>query len=316
MKKIFVGPKEVSLKNTSFFDASVNLIGSSKNGNISYSEERQFEFWNPDNAQREIKIYNELLKKISEPAEVMGYNPNLLRCCDIPDHMKLICINDIGLINIFDDKIKTRSFFSGIVPILNYITLKGYEFSYKELAPNGETLVVQLPYGGGGSKTFLCSVDNYKEIEKKCDNSEIYSVSVYQRGCQDYNIHCIVGKEQILLFAPSMQVLEISDKIEYDDSDYNLDLPVDLKGKMREYSLCICKKLQEKGYCGVVGIDYIYFGGELYFIEINPRFQGSTVYLEELLNKSKLPSIYDYNYRAFNNYEMKDKKNMIGSIMI
>lgn len=316
MKKIFVGPKEVSLKNTTFFDASVNLIGSNKNNNFSYSEERQFEFWNPDNAKREIKIYNELLKKISEPAEIMGYNPNLVRYCDIPDHMKLVCINDISLIDIFDDKIKTHSFFRGIVPILDYTTLKGSEFSYKDLAPNGETLVVQLPYGGGGSKTFLCSEDNYKEIEKKCDNSEVYSVSVYQRNCKDYNIHCIIGKEQILLFAPSMQILEISDKIEYDDSNYNLDLSIDLKGKMCEYSLCICKKLQEKGYYGVAGIDYIYFGGELYFIEINPRFQGSTVYLEELLNKSNLPSIYDYNYRAFNNFEMPDTKNMIGSIMI
>lgn len=316
MKKVFVGPKEVSLKNTHFFDISVTLIGSSKNNNISYSEKRQFEFWNPDNAQKEIEIYNELLKKILEPSEIIGYNPNLVRYCDIPDNLELVCANDIKLIDIFDDKIKTRNFFNGIVPMLNYTTLKGCEFRYKDLSSNGETLVVQLPYGGGGSKTFLCSIDNYKEIEKKCDNSEIYSVSVYKRNCQNYNIHCIIGNEQILLFAPSMQMLEISDKIEYDDSDYNLDLPLDIKSKMREYSICICKKLQGKGYLGVAGIDYIYFGGELYFIEINPRFQGSTVYLEELLNESNLPSIYDYNYRAFTNFYMPDTKNMIGSIMI
>ena len=316
MKKIFIGPKEASLRNTSFFDASVTLFGSNKNENISYSEKITFEFWNPDNSFREINIYNDLLKKISDSSELIAYNPNLVRKCLLPENISFTCVNDVEIIDIFDDKIKTRSYFKSIIPMLDYTTIKGSDFRYKDFSINQTPLVIQLPYGGGGSKTFLCTADNYKEVEKKCDNNEMYSVSVYRQNRCDYNIHCVIAKEQIMLFAPSMQVLEISDKIEYDDSDYNISLPDDVKFKMRDYSLRVCEHLQKKGYRGVAGIDYIYPDGELYFIEINPRFQGSTVDLEVLLKESLLPSIYDYNYRAFKNLEMPDNKNMIGSIMI
>ncbi|MDR0738606.1 MAG: ATP-grasp domain-containing protein [Oscillospiraceae bacterium] len=68
------------------------------------------------------------------------------------------------------------------------------------------------------------------------------------------------------------------------------------------------------GYLGVLGIDYIYANGKLYFIEINPRFQSSTQQLDYLLKKSSLSSIFDYNYRAFKDKEMPGTKNMLLSV--
>ena len=41
------------------------------------------------------------------------------------------------------------------------------------------------------------------------------------------------------------------------------------------------------------------------FIEINPRFQGSTVQLDKILKNHNLPSIFEYNYNAFNNSPLK-----------
>ena len=76
----------------------------------------------------------------------------------------------------------------------------------------------------------------------------------------------------------------------------------------------ICEKLKELGYLGVLGIDFICFDNELYFIEINPRFQGSTRQLDAMLKESGLPSIFEYNYTAFYGGELISSKNMQKSL--
>ena len=59
-----------------------------------------------------------------------------------------------------------------------------------------------------------------------------------------------------------------------------------------------------KGYRGIFNIDFISANNELYLIETNPRFGGTISEIDLLLQESDLPSIFDYNYRAFNNLEM------------
>ena len=66
--------------------------------------------------------------------------------------------------------------------------------------------------------------------------------------------------------------------------------------------------LRRFSYIGVLGIDFIYSNNELFFIEINPRFQGSTRYLDRILQENNFKSIYEYNYNAFYNIEIKQIK--------
>ena len=54
--------------------------------------------------------------------------------------------------------------------------------------------------------------------------------------------------------------------------------------------------------------DYNIQTDELFFIEINPRFQGSTRYLDRILQENNFKSIYEYNYNAFYNIEIKQIK--------
>lgn len=300
MKRIFIGPKQSTIKYTNFFDYSITLVGDNKNNNIAYKDELPFEFWNPDNEELEINIYNNEMLKITFPAEVMAHNPNLLSKCNFPNHIKLICKNRQDILEILDNKIKTRKLMENIVPMLEYFLVKGSSFDYKSMSTDiSSGLVIQLPIGSGGSKTFFCNDKNYLEISSFLQPNCQYSVSVYKSGNVPYNIHCIIGKEQIELLPPSKQILEISEKIEYIGSEYDVEISTSIKKKIREYSNKICKKLQSIGYLGVLGIDYIEYDNELYFIEINPRFQGSTPQLDILLQENNLPSIFEYNYLAF-----------------
>lgn len=315
IKRIFVGPKQVTIENSDFFDASITLFGENTRNNTSFQRQVTFEFWNPDNIFIEIDIYNKEIAKLSEPTEIMAHNPRTLLLCTLPKYVHLICKNDESILEVLDNKIQTRNLVKNIVPMLDYHIIQGQDFEYQYLCHISDELVVQLPTGSGGSKTFLCNKENHQDIVYMLKPQEYYSVSAFQRKNIPYNIHCMIGYDQIELFAPSKQNLEILDKIEYIGSDFNIDIPAHIGNRIISYSTDVCKKLQEMGYRGVLGIDYIETGGKVYFIEINPRFQGSTRQLDALLKMSKLPSIFDYNYRAFNRQEMPSTKHMLLSIM-
>ncbi len=72
--------------------------------------------------------------------------------------------------------------------------------------------------------------------------------------------------------------------------------------------------MKEIGYLGILGIDFILTNNELYFTEVNPRFQGATKQLEKLLKESKLPSLFKYNYLTFAGEDLPSSKEMKNSI--
>lgn len=319
MKRVYVGPKQLTIENTYFFDYSVTLFGDTNDKNISYKVNNldnvlEFEYWNPDSNLREIKVYNKLLTTIKEPFEIMAHDYKIVSQCKIPKNAKLICKNSDELIKLFNDKTKTRNLFKGIIPTLDYTYIKGKDFNFDKLSPKGKTLVVQHPLGSGGSKTYLCKKETEESVKEKLLKNETYAISTYLEENIPYNIHCVIGKNDYEIFPPSIQELDIIDKIEYIGSFYDIEIEDKVKQKFIEYTTKICKKLQELGYLGVLGIDYIYANNELYFIEINPRFQGSTRQLDKILVENNLPSLFEYNYLAFNGKKLKSTKNLKNSI--
>lgn len=319
MKRVYVGPKQLTIENNDFFDYSITLFGDKGPKNISYKKNTldnvlEFEYWNPDSNSREISIYNELLQTIEEPFEIMAHDNKILTQCNIPSNAKLICKNSDELIFMLNDKIKTRNLFSGIVPMLEYKIIKGSDVDYHNLNSNAKMIVVQHPCGSGGSKTFLFTEENNEKLKENIIDNDEYIISDYVEKNIPYNIHCIISENQIEIFPPSMQDLEIDEKIEYVDSNYNIELTEDIREKFYDYTNRICSKLQKIGYRGVLGIDYIYANNELYFIEINPRFQGSTRKLDKILKENNLPSIFEYNLQAFENKCMKSTKKLKNSI--
>ena len=308
MKRIYVGPKQATIENNSFFDYSITLFGNNSKTNTSYESFLTFEYWNPDNHIKEITLYNRELSKINESSEIVGHDPLLITQCIIPKCAKQVCLNDIELLKKLNNKFETRKLLKNIVPMLKYYMIKGVDFKYSDFNEISPELVIQLPIGSGGSKTFFCNQFNYKQVEAILLKDELYSVSAYERENIPYNIHCLIGKNQIEILPPSQQELEIIDKLEYIGSNYDIIVPTEIKNKIVEYSYNICRKLQSLSYLGVLGIDYIYANNQLYFIEINPRFQGSTREIDKLLIKSNLPSIFEYNYNLFLGKEMPTTK--------
>ncbi len=314
MINVFIGPKQKTIENNNYFDKSITLVGDNENGNIALASKLPFDYWNPDNEEKEIKFYNEALLKIEEPAIIMAHNPKLVSKCNIPKNCQLKYKNKDNLLNLLDDKIKTRELFKNFIPMLEYRILTGEEIFKNNFNFEEKSLVIQLPYGSGGSKTYLFNKMRGDDIKSLIIPNEIYSLSEYQENNTPYNIHCLIGDADICLLPPSEQDLEITNKIEYIGSFFVIKIPDVVRRKMIDYSIKICKKLQTIGYRGILGIDWIYANGELYFIEINPRFQGSTRQVDLLLKKSNLPSIFKLNEIAFNGEKLPNLKDMLFSI--
>lgn len=310
MKKIYIGPKEDTIKNNDFFDYSITLFGTNKNSNISYESFLTFEYWNPDNNLKEITIYNRELTNSKLKGELIAHDPYLISKCNIPSGLNLVCLNDLTLLETLNNKFEVRKIFKNDVAMLKYYSVKGKDFKYDKFKDIGDTLVIQLPIGSGGSKTFICNKDNYYMVENNLIENELYSVSKYIENNIPFNIHCLIGKNQIEILPPSQQELEIIDKIEYIGSTYDISLDKSSLEKLREYCTIICKKLKTMGYIGVLGIDFIKVEDEFYFIEINPRFQGSTQKVDKILKDNNLPSIFEYNYNFFKGLDMPTTQNI------
>lgn len=314
MKKIFVGPKQATIKYTDFFDKSITLIGDNNNNNIAYCKDIPFDFWNDDNNLKEIEIYNQALKKIAEPAEVMAYNPKLFSKCVLPEHIKQICKNSDKLLQTLDNKIKTRELFKNLIPMLDYYTIKGEAINRNELKNISNEVVIQSPSGSGGAKTFFCNATNYMQIIKKLNPNQEYSISAYQRDNESYTIYGIIGKEQIEVMPPAKQLFELSENIEWIGSEYDFSLKANVRDKLITYTTKACEIVQKMGYRGIFNIDFIYANNELYLVETNPRFGGTINKIDAFLQESGLPSVFKYNYMAFYGDVMPETRNMKKSI--
>ncbi|MDR0738605.1 MAG: hypothetical protein LBF33_00380 [Oscillospiraceae bacterium] len=133
--------------------------------------------------------------------------------CNASKHVRQICKNSEFILEILDDKNQTHKLMKNIVPMLDYKTIKEKDFDYNKFCTTSKDLVVQLPFGSGGSKTYLINQENYRQIKFIPDYD--YSVSTYQHNNTPYNIHCVISRDQIELFSPSEENFKISNIIEY-----------------------------------------------------------------------------------------------------
>jgi predicted ATP-grasp superfamily ATP-dependent carboligase len=193
--------------------------------------------------------------------------------------------------NVLDNKFFFRNLVSqiGINVVPGFTTLliedKQFDIICKQL---GFPFVAQASIGSSGSGTY-CIDSNYQwnDLFAKYRGQDILFTK-YIHG-PSLNINAVVKDENIVLSYPSVQILgvpELSDKtMTYCGNDYAISLSLDptLVKKTYELTKLIGGTLREMGYRGIFGIDFISDdSGNLFPVELNPRFQGSTQLLTNL----------------------------------
>jgi len=132
------------------------------------------------------------------------------------------------------------------------------------------------------------------------------AMSPYLEGSIPLNVHgCVFPDGEVTLHAPSLQLIGIPEcttmPFGYCGNDFATvrDLDSRMLDDFESLTRQVGRWLYRNNYKGAFGIDALIHEGEVYFTELNPRFQGSSAsaaYLDEQLD---LPDTYMDQMAAF-----------------
>ncbi len=308
-KIIAVGPREQDFAYTNgLFAESITLYGSNKNQNISYAGSQKHRInHNVFSKDQEEFVEKKMLEAIeADPAVCfMSYDPNQAYNCDKRIIERTLCLNDKTIMDKLNYKISFREWAKDVCRVHQSELLYGRECTYGRLHEKYQkydSFVIQADLAAGGEGTYILSAENAVEIEKKIEKEERYLVSGYEYYNIPVNMHAVIYEEEILFFPVSIQVIQVhGGKLLYQGADFVETERIEESAleEFQQYMRCICEKLQREGYRGVTGVDGMIVEGKVYILEMNNRFQGSTLLLNLALKDAGLPSVQELNFESF-----------------
>lgn len=312
MKNTFwTGPRESDIAYTdNLFSGSGTIYGSNIGNNRSFCAEKLTRI-NHNNTNLEasdfILRWQQAHIKENPDCRFMSYNPNCVFGAPEDVISRTICINDAGTMDQLNNKLKTRRLLENIVPMLPASCFAGGDCRLSVLLRNKQFehaigLIIQQTVSSGGQGTFLLTKETEEEIVGQLHSDEEYIVTEYVKNNIPVNLHAIIFPEAIQLFPGSIQIIqEGENRLLYRGADFITyqKICVEQRQLLDQYAFEVCRELQGIGYRGVVGLDFIITSDNCYFLEVNNRFQGSSILVNRALRENGLPSLQKQNYEAF-----------------
>jgi hypothetical protein len=190
----------------------------------------------------------------------------------------------------FNNKIVQYRSLKPIVPLAEHCFCKDID----ELLKRTEKLrdgwqgkiFISCAYSAAGANAVI--TENQQEVLKWCDNREgEFLISRYIPHNLDPTVLAVVANEKdVYIAGVADQVIEGGRR--FIGSTYPSVVTPNQRKLLHEYTIKVGRMLGRNGYRGIFGCDYIIdHKGDIYFIEINARKQGTTVEfcftLEQLL---------------------------------
>lgn len=310
---VWVGIRESEVKYSNFINNSISIFGNNDNCLENQIKKRI----NHDNRKNFTLIddfYNkEITKQVQKNPNVKFmyysqiYSYDNMKKLGLLDYV--ICLNNQDLIRFMNSKFKTKEYFKDCIPVLDYFFIKGKDFDFEKIKQKyGDyEFVIQTEEGSGGLSTILLNKNNTNDI--KIHSNQTYMVTRYCENSISTNINVLISENDITLLPPSMQNIELShNRLMYKGNDFItyreiVDNKMDVK--LKNDAFIVGELIQKKGYRGILGIDSIIYNDEVYFMEINPRFQNSATILNKALQEKNLPSLQELQYNCFYNKPIK-----------
>ena len=307
----WVGPRLSDIQGTeNLFDGAIVFFGNESKSNITiYSlEEKENIRINHNNFTNSILIKNFLIKTIKDIL-IKNKDAYFMFYCDIYVDVeeyiqeKILCNNKV-ILNLLSDKFKMRNIFYPDIKSLNSQIAFTKEITYESLKVkyNTNSFIVQQIRGSGGNSTFFINSKEDNYLLNTIEDHECLT-SEYIDNAIPVNVHVLISDNNTIIFPPSIQIVEHKEKkLLYSGADFcSVDIVLQKKLKNIIYNNCkiIASKLNILNYKGILGIDFLVTKDDVYFVEINPRFQASTFILNQALIENSLPSIQFLQYEVF-----------------
>lgn len=308
MRNIYwIGPRESDIEDIKeLFVGSITIYGENKNGNIAYCSNGKRINHNIDNFLYE-KFFQTTLDNILQQdrhAKFLFYNQRDAYKYGETVLENSMCVNSNHMLELLNDKARCRYLLSNIVDVIPHIIVKGKDCNYlkfQQLLPHQEFILQKINSSGGDGTYHIASELDCCKIGTVDFNNE-YMLSPYYKDGLPLNIHVIISENEVVLLPASLQIVcEIQLQMLYSGADFICyqSLCEDVKKNVTKKSEQIGFFLQEKGYRGVLGIDYMFFENTLYLMEVNARFQASSQLINKALIYNGKISIQELNIKAF-----------------
>lgn len=177
------------------------------------------------------------------------------------------------------------------------ITFNNLQKTWREY----DKFVIQKDFSSGGKGTYIVTKDSINNILKELSEYNYYMLSPYIEHEFSGNNHLFITNKDIIISPASISTFEYANNKKLFNGSCFKALPFNISEVILKNLNNIGKKLQDIGYIGICGIDYIITKDtKFYFIEVNTRFQGSSYVLNEYLYKQFKVSLFDIQLSCFN----------------
>lgn len=302
-KIIWIGNRESEIKYTDLFYKSITIYGSNKNNNISYCQQKNYEdgitnFFvktiDKELNQNKIKLFFYSYKLAEKVVAKAPYLKNLI-------------INDynVNVIRLLDNKTYAHLWASNFINTIEFTEMFGSECKYDNmhsLFNNYESFVIQKNCSSGGQGTFLLNKNNERQIHELINEEECYIVSPYYEQSYSVNTHVLISDDYVSTLPMSIQIIEnVNNRLLYKGADFisAQSIPTDIKSKINCASKNLGNTLKSIGYRGILGIDFLICDTDLFFLEVNPRFQASSLLINKALKENSMPDLQTIVYKIF-----------------
>lgn len=308
----WIGNRESELIGTmQMFKGSITTYGSGNGTNYAFDKHYGYRFDNNSDNEEWLAFVNETTQHIinKEPeCYFMPYYP-----ADFPYYgetlkNRMIGVNSYELISLLENKIQTRLWLSDIVTLTPFFVTDGRNLNgyiLKQRFPDYTNFVIQAESSCCGNGTWLVNETNESDILNNINISESYTISPYILKNIPLNVHLIIYKSELVVLPPSVQIISTEHgTFCYHGADFfsYKQLGFEIQNKVKHYAVSIGNRLQKTGYRGVCGIDFITDGHEVFFMEINSRFQASTMLINKALGDAGANvSVQELHLDAFTN---------------
>ncbi len=204
--------------------------------------------------------------------------------------------------DLFDDKLRQLELFSMLgvkTPMTFVCPLNETTFSKAAEILDGP-FVVQPPVGSSGENTYFVNNEiDFERVKDVFEPAQRVKLSKYL-PVPSLNGHCVVLKTRdglrSIAACPSVQIVGAhgcTSRAEvYCGNDFSAaaSMPKSIREEICKIMENIGLYMGTKGFLGLFGMDFLLNGDEVLALEINPRFQGSTMLLSLLqVDRGEIP---------------------------
>lgn len=269
---------------------------------------------NPTEALLQTERGRELadfLRRIDDLFVVTAYSPNeyLEELAKANPHIILANISK-DLYKKIDNKFLLTLNFSKFCPESFLISIN--ELDYRQIIKKiGEPFLIQLEYSIGGDGTFIIRDNdqfNDLRLRRLLDKDQAVRICRYIEG-PTFNINAAIVETDvgpaIVKSYPSLQIVGLPDctaqETKYCGNDFTaMKKQTDsIIQQIADLTETIGNILFGFGYRGIFGLDFILDENKILLLEINPRFQGSTLLTHRLELLQRKNPLIRYHLAAY-----------------